>query len=71
MGFPALWGDSSRGARPGVAGLLVPPALSGRETAETETDSAPERDDSEVPRPRVGRAPEGASDEDSRRRPGE
>ena len=74
LDFPALWGDCSRVARPGVAGLLKPPALSGRETADTETDSAPEREDSEVPRrrARMSHLPEGASDEFSRRRrPGE
>jgi hypothetical protein len=74
LDFPALWGDCSRVARPGVAGLLKPPALSGRETADTETDSAPEREDSEVPRrrARMSHLPAGASDEFSRRRrPGE
>ena len=73
LDFP-LWGDCSRVARPGVAGLLKPPALSGRESADTETDSAPEREDSEVPRrrARMSHLPEGASDEFSRRRrPGE
>ena len=70
MDFP-LWGDCSRVARPGVAGLLKPPALSGRESADTETDSAPEREDSEVPRRRA-RMSHLASDEFSRRRrPGE
>ena len=54
-----LWGDGARGARPGVVGLLAPPALSGRET---EAESAPDRDDSEVPRPSTGRVPESDSD---------
>ena len=70
LDFP-LWGDCSRVERPGVAGLLKPPALSGRESADTETDSAPEREDSEVPRRRA-RMSHLASDEFSRRRrPGE